>query len=332
MAHTLEDIARISGYSRSTVSRVINGEYGVSEKAKQKINEVVEKLNYQPNHAARALAAGKMMTIGLLIPESIRFIFTDPYFQYLSLAISQACEQKDYSLILWLTEPEFERKSIQRHLKAGIVDGFIAASAEFEEPLIEALHNNNKPFVIIGRQEIENGVNFVDADNKAGGYLATQHLIERGYQRITTITGPQDMAAGRDRLTGYERALHDNGIERKEELIVQGDFTRESGYHGARQLLTTKPDAIFVASDYMAFGAIQAINEAGLSIPDDIAIVGFDDIPQAAIQTPSLTTVHQPIEEMGKQAVEIVINAIDHPEAEIQHVILPPTLVQRQSS
>lgn len=332
MTHTLEDIARISGYSRSTVSRVINGEPGVSKKAKHKISKIIEEVNFQPNQAARALAAGKMNTIGLLIPETVRFIFTDPYFQHLALSISQACEKNDFSLILWLTEPEYERKSIHRHLQSGIVDGFIAASAEFDEPLIAALERSNRPFVLIGAQEFDEGVNFVDADNIMGGSIATQHLIDRGYKRIATITGPHNMVAGRDRLIGYQDTLHENQMEIDDDLIVEGDFTRESGYFSAKKLLHHQPDAIFVASDFMAIGAIQAIKEAGLEIPEDIAIVGFDDIPQSAEHIPALTTIHQPTLEIGEIAVEIILREIKDPDSDVYQAVLPPTLIVRETS
>lgn len=332
MPHTLEDIARISGYSRSTVSRVVNGEPGVSQKAKAKISQIIDELDFHPNQAARALAAGRMNTIGLLIPETVRFIFTDPFFQDLSLAISQACQKNDYSLILWLTEPEYERKSIQRHLQSGIVDGFIAASAEFDEPMIDALQRSNRPYVLIGALEFDDDTNFVDTDNVMGGALATQHLIDRGYQRIATIAGPQNMIAGRDRLTGYQDTLHENGMEIDERLIVEGDFTKESGYECAKALLPLKPDAFFVASDFMAMGAMEAISEAGLSIPGDIAIIGFDDIPQAATHSPALSTIHQPTQEIGELAVEIILREIDDPESDIYQAILPPTLIPRETT
>lgn len=330
MAHTLEDIARISGYSRSTVSRVINGEPGVSKKAKQKIGRIIEELNFQPNQAARALAAGKMYTIGLLIPETIRFIFTDPYLQHLSSAISHACQQNDYSLILWLTEPEYERKSIQRHIQSGTVDGYIAASTDFDEPVVDALKNSNRPFVLIGSQEFKNDTSFVDVDNVLGGKIATQHLIDRGYQRIATITGPRKKGSGRDRLVGYKNAMQENQREVNQSLIAEGDFTLESGYLCAQQLIPENPDAIFIASDFMAMGAIRAIQEAGLSIPDDIALVGFDGIPQT--EELQLTTVHQPTEEVGKLAVDIVLRGINEQDKDIHQVILPPSLVVRQTT
>lgn len=332
MPHTLEDIAKISGYSRSTVSRVINGETGVSKRAKKKISKIIEELNYQPNQAARALAAGRMNTIGLLIPESVQFIFTDPFFQYLSQSISKACQAHDYSLILWLTEPEFERKLIHRHLQSGIVDGFIAASAEFDEPLIEAMQRSNRPFVLIGAQEFDDETNFVDIDNIMGGRLAAQHLIDRGYQRIATITGPQNMVAGRDRLIGFQNAMQENGRECDDNLIVEGDFTKESGTASAVKLLPHNPDAIFIASDFMALGAMEAIKDAGLAIPEDIAIIGFDDIPQAASHHPPLSTIHQPTEELGNLAVDVILREINDTDSDVYQAVLPPTLIPRETS
>jgi len=332
MANTLEDIAEKSGYSRSTVSRVINGEPGVSKKARQQINKIIKELNFHPNQAARALATGKINTIGLLIPETVKFIFTDPYFQLLAQGISKACEDNGYALLLWLTEPEIERSSIKKYLNHGIVDGFITASINFDEPMIDTLLQSNLPFVIIGRHAYEFDLNYVDLDNLAGAELATQHLVDRGYKRIATITGPQDMFAGEERLTGYCNVLHANGLVIEENLIIEGDFLQESGYTCAKKLLAFKPDAIFAASDMMAVGAMNAIREAELRIPEDIAVIGFDDLPLTAQQKPPLTTIHQPIHQMGYLAVETLLKVMDNPDGEVFQTIIRPSLVTRQST
>jgi LacI family transcriptional regulator len=332
MAYTLEDIAEKSGYSRSTVSRVINGEPGVSKKARQEITKVIKALNFHPNQAARALATGKINTIGLLIPETVKFIFTDPYFQLLAQGISKACEDNDYALLLWLAEPEIERSSIKKYLNHGIVDGFIAASINFDEPMIDTLLESNLPFVIIGRHAYEFDMNFVDLDNLAGAEFATQHLIDRGYKRIAHITGPQDMFVGEERLTGYFNVLHANGLVIDDDLIMEGDFSQESGYACTKQLLDHQPDAIFAASDVMAIGAMQAILDAGMRIPEDVAVIGFDDLPLAAKQNPPLTTIHQPIHQMGYIAVQTLLKAVDNPDGEVFQTIIRPNLVVRQST
>jgi LacI family transcriptional regulator len=332
MAYTLEDIAEKSGYSRSTVSRVINGEPGVSKKARHEITKVIKTLNFHPNRAARALATGKINTIGLLIPETVKFIFTDPYFQLLAQGISKACEDNDYALLLWLAEPEIERSSIKKYLNHGIVDGFIAASINFDEPMIDTLLESNLPFVIIGRHAYEFDMNFVDLDNLAGAEFATQHLIDRGYKRIATITGPQDMFVGAERLTGYFNVLHANGLVIDDEMILEGDFSQESGYTCAKQLLDHHPDAIFAASDVMAIGAMHAITDAGMRIPENVAVIGFDDLPLAAKQNPPLTTIHQPIHQMGYIAVQTLWKAMDNPDGEVFQTIIRPNLVVRQST
>jgi LacI family transcriptional regulator len=332
MAYTLEDIAEKSGYSRSTVSRVINGEPGVSKKARQQINKVIKELNFHPNQAARALATGKINTIGLLIPETVKFIFTDPYFQLLAQGISKACEDNGYALLLWLAEPEIERSSIKKYLNHGIVDGFITASINFDEPMIDTLLESNLPFAIIGRHAYEFDLNYVDLDNLAGAEIATQHLVDQGYKRIATITGPQDMFVGEGRLTGYFNVLHANGLVIDDDLIMWGNFSQESGYTCAKKLLEHKPDAIFAASDVMAVGAMQAIHDAGLRIPEDIAVIGFDDLPLAAQQNPPLTTIRQPIKEMGYMAVKTLLKAMDNPDGEVFQTIIRPNLVVRQST
>jgi LacI family transcriptional regulator len=330
MPLTLEDIARLSGVSRSTVSRVINAEVNVKDGTRRKVQEVINSYNFQPNLAARGLVTGRTNVIGVVIPASVAVVFTDPYFPQLLQGISALCNTRDYSVMLWLAEPEFERRMISRILHNGLVDGVVVASIAMNDPIIQSLIESKMPFILIGRHPTED-VNYLDVDNVQSGRKATMHLVRLGYKRIATITGKQSQVAGYDRYQGYVKALQDSDHAVKSELVAEGDFTEESGYKAMQRLLKYKPDAVFVASDMMAFGAMRALRDANLRIPEDVAVVGFDDIPASSKTIPPLTTVRQSIVQMGSLAVDLLINIIETGTKTTQKVIMDTELVVRES-
>jgi LacI family transcriptional regulator len=330
MTLTLEDIAKRAGVSRATVSRVINGELNVREQTRMQVMDIIQQSNFQPNIAARSLAAGRTNVIGLVIPAGVSAIFTDPYFPYLIQSVSLACNAKDYSTMLWLAEPEFERRMMRQILHSGLLDGVIVSSMLMEDPIVLALNGSHKPFVLFGRHP-NLDVNYIDAENVRGGYEATLHLIQLGHKRIATITGPQNMIAGYDRFEGYRKALEGRGFAVLPELIAEGDFSEASGYIATQRLLAANPTAIFVASDTMAEGAIRALRDAGLRVPQDVAVVGFDDMPDASRTNPPLTTIRQPTRQMGALAVNTLIDIIQNPGEHKRHIILPIELVIRES-
>jgi len=328
---TLNDIAKHAGVSRSTVSRVINDHPNVDQETRTRVLSVAESLNYQPNIAARSLAAGRTRILGLAIPTGVSTLFTDPYFPILVQGISSACNARDHALMLWLGEPEYERRTIRRMLRGGLIDGVILASALMEDPITEALIEGRFPFVLIGRHEAGDSVSYVDVDNRGSARQMVSYLLRSGYERVATITGPRNMIAGSDRLEGYLAALRVGRIAENPDLIVEGDFTEEGGYRAMQRLLPFAPDAVFVASDAMAVGALRALREAGQRVPEDIAVAGFDDIPFAARTEPPLTTVRQPIQRMGATAVDTLIDLISDPDSQPRRIILPTELVIRAS-
>ena len=327
----LEQIAKLSGVSRSTVSRVVNDDPNVSEITRDKVMQIVRRVNYMPNAAARGLAAGRTHVIGLVIPTGVSALFTDPYYPLLIQGISSACNTNNRSVMLWLAEPEYERRQIRQILYSGLIDGVIIAAMLNSDPLIQALIDGDLPFMLVGRHPTEARVSYVDADNVSGARDAVRHLLRLGRTRIATITGPQNMIAGADRLVGYTQALHDYALRFDPDLVADGGFNEASGYLAMQQLITRRPDALFAASDAMAIGALRALRETGLRVPEDVAIVGFDDMPFAARTEPALTTIRQPTYRIGGLAVETLIDLIEHPDSPPHHTVLTTELIVRAS-
>jgi LacI family transcriptional regulator len=330
MPLTLEDIARLSGFSRSTVSRVINADVNVKEETRQKVLQIIQTINFQPNLVARGLAAGRTSVIGLVIPASVSTLFTDPYFPLVIQGASAICYAHDYSVMFWLAEPEYERRMIRQILHNGLVDGVIVASALMDDPIVNSLYESHMPFIQIGRHPSLD-INYVDLDNVQAGREATLHLLRLGRKKIATITGPHNQIAGHDRFLGYQKALQDRQLPFLPELVAEGDFSEAGGYIAMVRLIPMNPDAVFVASDMMAIGAMRALREAKLRIPEDVAVIGFDDISTASSAVPPLTTIRQPINSLGSLAAETLIDIITHPGVETRHIILPTELVIRSS-
>ena len=331
MSLTLEDVAKMAGVSRSTVSRVINGEPNVNETTRFKVEKVIKDINFQPNLAARSLAAGQTHILGLVIPVGVSALFSDPFFPLLVQSISFACNQKGYSIMLWLAEPEFERRTIHQVLYNGLIDGVIVSSMDVKDSIIQTLSERSLPFVTIGRNPLSERTSYVDVDNCNGAREAVLHLLHQGRRRIATISGPLNMIVGVDRLKGYQDALRESGLTYNPDWVVEGDFTDEGGYAAMRRLISHKPDAVFVASDIMAVAAMRALQDAGFKVPEDVAIIGFDDIPLASRTTPPLTTVRQPVSRMGISAVDILLSLINHPSIHPHRVILSTELVIRST-
>jgi LacI family transcriptional regulator len=331
MALTLEDIAVMCDVSRATVSRVINGDVNVSERTRQKVLEVIREVNFQPNLAARGLAKGHGRVLGLVIPKGVQAIFAEPFFGMLIHGVSTQCNALDYSVMLWLAEADYERRTINKILYNGLIDGVIVASMVMDDPIIDSLHQHRMPLMLIGRHPVYDKLSYVDVDNRGSAYQAVLHLLRSGRQSIATITGPQNMIGGIHRYQGYQDALHNYNVPLITELVAEGDFTDASGYTCMQHLLPYKPDAVFAACDTMALAAIRAIQEHGLRVPDDIAVIGFDDSPQANRIRPALTTIRQPITRMGAMAAETLIHMIESGSNLPCQTVLSAELVIRDS-
>ncbi len=331
MARTLEEVARLAGVSRSTVSRVINDHPSVKAETRRRVWEAIRESRYRPHAVARSLVTKRTQIVGMVIPEVVTQLFTDPFFPILLRAATEACNGHGYQLMLSLFSSSGDRQeSYQRLVRNAYLDGVIVASAALEDPLISDLLRDGVPFVCVGRSPDER-VHSVDVDNTGGTQMAVDHLIRLGHRRIGMVTGRPDMTAGQDRLEGYRQALTAHGIPVEAELIVEGDFTEASGMVGMQRLLPAQPTAVFMASDTMAVGALKALRQAGRRVPQDISLVGFDDIPVASATEPPLTTVRQPIGRMATMAVEALLDLIEQPDSGPRRIVLPTQLVIRES-
>ncbi|MWB98094.1 LacI family DNA-binding transcriptional regulator [Agromyces seonyuensis] len=328
-APTLEAVAARAGVSRATVSRVVNGSTTVKPEAIRAVQQAIAELDYVPNRAARSLASRRTQTIALIVPESAAKVFADPFFASVVQGVALALARTDYTLTM-LIESEADPTKTGRYLRGGNVDGGIVVSHhESDHSYVDA----GIPMVFGGRP-IDGGESAgptVDVDNRNAARAAVEHLVERGRTCVATIAGPQDMPPGLDRFAGFREALEAAGLDAS--LVEFGDFTPASGAIAMRRLLErgVPIDALFAANDQMAIGAYSAIREAGLSIPEDIAVVGFDDDVHSATAVPPLTTVHQPSVDMGASMASILVDLIEGREAPTA-TLLPTTLVVRQSS
>jgi LacI family transcriptional regulator len=328
---TIRQIARLAGVSRSSVSRVINNRTNVSPELREQVQRVIAETGFQPDPIARSLSNRSSHIIGLVIPLAIRSLFEDPFFPRLMQGISQGCNSHNYTLSLFLFHSEEEERELYHRISRNrLLDGFIITATRTGDPLIPELLANEIPFVVHGKHE-DPRVSFVEVDNESGAYTAVSHLVREGRQRIALITGLPNSLAAENRKQGYLKALRERRVPVDESLITRGDFTETSGYEAMQRLLPHKPDAVFVASDTMALGAMRALREAGRKVPDGIAVVGFDDLPQATTADPPLTTVRQPIQRAGALAVEMLIDILENGAEPPRHIILPTELVIRAS-
>jgi len=331
-APTLEAVAAAAGVSRSTVSRVVNGSTVVSPEVLAAVTEAIDKLHYVPNRAARSLANRQTMAIALVIPEDTTRFFGDPFFADIVQGIAQGLEDSDYVLNLQLASPSRPSEKTIRYLMGGNVDGAIVVSHHSGDEFFATL-DATLPVVFGGRlfnSELKHHA-YVDADNRAGAALGTQYLIDLGRRRIATIPGPASMQAAVDRHQGWLDAV--TAAELSTELVAYGDFTVASGAAAMRELLDRAPeiDAVFVASDLMATGAISTLMARGRRIPSDVAVVGFDDSSAATSGEIGITTVNQPSREMGTEMARTLLALLRGESVERQRV-LPTRLIIRETA
>lgn len=331
---TLEAVAARAGVSRATVSRVVNGGAGVREVLVEKVRKAVEELGYIPNHAARTLVTRRNGAVAVIIAEPEFRIFSDPFFEQQVRGISRELTAHDAQLVLLWVEGPGDHERIARYLGGGHVDGALAFSLHNDDQLPAIVRRVQVPTVFGGRPgwtgpADEPAVPYVDCDNRGGARAAVRHLRSLGRRTIAHITGPRDQTSALDRLDGYRDELPGSAPD----LVAVGAFTVESGARAMAELLARRPDldAVFAANDLMASGALRVLREHGRRVPEDVALVGFDDMLQVAEATdPPLSTVRQDIEGMGRLMVRLLMRTLDGQTPE--SVITPTELVLRASA
>ncbi|ARF72697.1 LacI family DNA-binding transcriptional regulator [Kitasatospora albolonga] len=332
---TLEEVAARAGVGRGTASRVINGSPRVSEATREAVEAAVAELGYVPNRAARALAGNRTDAIALVVPEPETRFFAEPYFSAIVRGVGAALADTDMQLLLTLAGNDRERRRLAQYLTAHRVDGVLLVAVHADDPLPELLEQLGMPCVISGARHAAEPLASVDSDNFGGARAAVDHLISRGRRQVATITGRLEVYGAQRRLDGYRAALAAAGLPPDERLIAPADFTEEGGARAMRELLSRRPDldAVFAASDVMAAGARQVLREADRRIPEDVALIGFDDSVVARHMHPPLTSVRQPIEEMGRRMTQLLLEEIAGRAGEERPtVVLPTELVVRESS
>ncbi|WP_407564521.1 LacI family DNA-binding transcriptional regulator [Streptomyces sp. 184] len=331
---TLEAVAARAGVSRATASRVVNGGAGVRETLRERVQRAVAELGYVPNQAARTLVTRRTGAVAVVIAEPESRVFADPFFARQLRGISGALAAADTQLVLLYVADREDYPRIGRFLSGGHVDGALMFSLHRDDPLPGLAAAAGLPVVYGGRPGWpgaagEPGLLYVDTDNRAGAELAVRHLLARGRRRIGHIAGPLDQTSAVDRLAGYRAALEGGGPE----LVAEGDFTPAGGERAMAELLARVPDldAVFAASDLMATGALRTLRAHGRRVPDDVAVVGYDDLEPAIWTEPPLTTVHQDVEGMGAVMARLLLRGLAGGQERQDPVVTMPRLVVRES-
>lgn len=331
---TIKDIARIAKVSPSTVSLVMNNKPGIHQETRYRVHKIAQALNYRPNLVARSLVKGRSHAIAMLITSTL-----NPIFPEMAAGMDEVLRKHGYSLSIISTHGNEEVEAFEiDKIRARGIDGIITSDALLHDENVKELVKSGYPVVSILRRVYEcEELDFVVVDGVKGGYLAAEHLIRLGHTRIGLIKGPLDTSTGMERAEGAIKAFQDYGLPVEDELVHQGDFFKDSGYVGTRQFLMLnpqrRPTAIFAGNDEMALGAFEAIWEAGLKVPQDIALVGFNNVATTALRSIEITTVSQNKQEMGRLGAKRLIDKIEKNRGykKLCHIVLEPRLVVRKS-
>lgn len=326
---TMSDVAREAEVSLMTVSRVVNDKEGIREETRQRVQDVIDRLDYRPSNLARGLATQKTGTIGLVVPDN-----ANPYFSEVARGVEHLAYTNGYTVFLCNTEENITREfDVLRLLDEHHVDGVILCSPRQEDADLHEAIARQPATVLVNRPLHNSAVASIMIDAQLGGQLIATHLIENGHKKIGIIAGPRTSLSGRDRLNSYVQTIRDAGIDQPEDWILHCSPTTQGGTSGAKQLLQTYPDltALICFNDLVAVGALQACKQLGRAVPDDVAVTGFDDIPMSAFVTPSLTTCHVHRNELGHRAMQLLLNLMEG-ELDETNIVIKPHLVVRDSS
>lgn len=330
---TLDAVAARAGVSRATASRVLSGSGRVSAHAREVVEAAAAELEYVPNRAAQSLVTRQSDALAFVVTESEDVLFSDPFFAPVLHGAHAAAAERGRPLVFVIAANDDDSVRLERYAAGGHVDGVMFVSVHGADALPRRVERLGVPVVLAGRPPRGRiALPFVSSDNEAGGALAAEVLVDRGCGRIATITGPEDMTASGDRLTGFRRRLAESGHDLADDLVIAGDFTVDGGRGAMAEMLDRHPDVdgLFAANDLMAVAAIQEAIDRGRSVPGDLAVVGFDDVPISSATHPTLTTIRQPLEAMGRHMARMLIDAAEG--APVTSLVLEVELVRRQSA
>lgn len=330
----IDQVAELAYVSRSVVSRVLNNHPNVSDEARERVMKVIEEYDYRPSSVARSLATDRTFEVCILTPRRGDEALANGFWTLLHLGIFEECIRRGYFVSLSMISANMEAEVNDRILKGHKFDGYVLITQEVIDLVGAALQERGLPTVLVGHDPDYPDLNSIDIDNFGGAYKATTHLCQLGHERIGAILGSLDMQESVDRQEGFRQALNDADRLVLDDWIAVGDYSQQSGFDTMKRWIERGIDvsAVFCASDTIAMGALLALHKADVAVPDEVAIVGFDDLPTSQYTYPPLTTVHQPIYEKGERAAGILIDHIEQKEeAEIMHANLDPELVVRES-
>ncbi|MEJ2544946.1 MAG: LacI family DNA-binding transcriptional regulator [Calditrichaceae bacterium] len=333
MKLTIQDIAKKAEVSKMTVSRVLSGKGHVKKETAERIQNIIRELNYEPNFIARSLSSKQSMILGVIIFKTPTSIIDEYVAQVFSGIVDNSEIQQYRIMVLPVDRDGGDENEYLKIARTNMLDGLIFIRSRINDPKLDALAKSGFPFVLVNFKKFSPHYNFVDTENYKGAVLAMEHLINRGYKKIVFLSGNLFETNARDRFKAYQDTLKKYDLEYNEGWVVPTEFDEDDAYLKTEQLLKCdhRPTAIFAASDYIAIGAMRRIREMGLTIPNDIAIIGFDDIELASHIQPKLTTVRQPLHELGQNAGQILLDIITGKRKGPVHKMLKTTLIERES-
>ncbi|MET3136306.1 LacI family transcriptional regulator [Undibacterium sp. GrIS 1.2] len=327
---TMKQVAEKARVSTTTVSHVINNTRVVSEDARERVLSVIQELRYIPSAVARSLKNDKTQTLGMMIPNN-----SNPYFAEVIQGIEDESFRLGYNIILCNSYDDPKKQAAYtRVLMEKRIDGLILVSSGIDLELTQLLADEAIPKVLVDREVPGVAADFIEADHEQGGYLATKYLLDLGHRRIACVSGPKTLLPSGDRVSGYLRALKEAGVDYNSDYLAHSDFTSQGGFSAFQQLLAlpNRPTAIFASNDLMAIGGLCAAQQAGMRIPDELSVVGYDDIALASFSTPPLTTIAQPKYEIGVLTARVLVNRILNAELPFRREMLQTELIMRQST
>jgi LacI family transcriptional regulator len=328
---TIRDVAKLAGVAPITASRVISNSGYASDEVRQRVTKAVEQLGYVPNFLARSLRSKRTRTLALVLTD-----ITNPFWTTVARGVEDAASEEGYHVIFCNTDESASKQD--SYLEALIqkqVDGILLVPARSNESPIEFLHQQKVHVVLLDRRLPNMEADVVRCDSEGGAYLLVQLLMKLGHRRIAILSGPCGVSSAEDRVAGYQRALEEAGLETEERLIICGEFTLESGYQMTRNLLamSPRPTALFAGNNFIAIGALKAMHDAGVAVPEDMSVVGFDDLPAAIVVDPFLTVAFQPAYEMGRRATMRLLECLDGKVSNgVQEIVLPVSIIERKST